>query len=72
MTPGGTGTAEGIMTGFIMSYHVPLLLAVFITSFIRLTTLWFAVILGMITVFLRNMLYKNELFTYKQLKNKQD
>ena len=48
MTPGGMGGAEAVMISLLMLYHIPLELATSLTFIIRITTLWFAVILGII------------------------
>ncbi len=45
--PGGLGGAEGAMVALLLAQDVPLVEAVAATAVIRLTTLWFAVVLGL-------------------------
>jgi uncharacterized protein (TIRG00374 family) len=48
MLPGGLGTTEGTLTGLAMLQHVPKNAASAATIVIRVTTLWFAVALGLL------------------------
>jgi uncharacterized protein (TIRG00374 family) len=45
--PGGVGGAEAAMIALLAAAHVPLDAAVAATAVIRVTTLWFALVLGM-------------------------
>ncbi len=52
MLPGGMGGAEAVMI-FLLTHHgVPLPAAIAATVFIRLTTLWFAVLIGLFALIL--------------------
>ncbi len=46
--PGGVGGAEATMIGLLMIEHIPLEISIPATLIIRVTTLWFAVLLGLI------------------------
>jgi len=46
--PGGVGGAEAAMIGLLMLQHVPLEMSVPATLIIRVTTLWFAIGIGML------------------------
>ncbi len=48
--PGGLGSTEATMIGLLVSQHVPLDVAIVATAVVRLTTLWFAVALGLLTL----------------------
>lgn len=48
MTPGGMGGAEAVMISLLMVHDISLELATSLTFIIRMTTLWFAVLLGII------------------------
>jgi uncharacterized protein (TIRG00374 family) len=48
--PGGLGSTEATMVGLLASQGVPFSTALVATGIIRLTTLWFAVALGMIAL----------------------
>jgi uncharacterized protein (TIRG00374 family) len=48
--PGGLGGAEVTMIKLLTLYEVPLSMAVAVTIIIRLTTLWFSVVLGLIAL----------------------
>jgi uncharacterized membrane protein YbhN (UPF0104 family) len=45
--PGGLGGTEAVMIGVLLWQQVPMELAVAATLLIRMTTLWFAVVIGM-------------------------
>ncbi len=45
--PGGLGGAEAVMIGLLVGYGVPLEIALPATLIIRLTTLWFAIAIGL-------------------------
>ncbi len=47
-SPGGVGGAEATMIGLLMIEHIPLEISIPATLIIRVTTLWFAVLLGLI------------------------
>ena len=51
MLPGGLGTTEGSLTGLSILTGVPRDIAVASTFIIRVATLWFAVIVGVIITF---------------------
>jgi uncharacterized protein (TIRG00374 family) len=57
MIPGGLGATEGIMTVLIAAEKIPLDGAVSATLLTRVATLWFAVGLGVIALFVFNMRY---------------
>lgn len=46
--PGGVGGAEAVMLGLLLALRVPMDTAIAATAIIRITTLWFAVGLGML------------------------
>ncbi len=48
--PGGLGSTEATMVGLLVSQGVPFATALVATAVVRLTTLWFAVVLGMIAL----------------------
>lgn len=50
MLPGGLGVAEGNLTAWMVWLRLPLSLATAATVMIRLTTLWFGVLLGVVTL----------------------
>lgn len=52
MLPGGLGLTEGSMTGLLVLNKVPKDESAAITIIIRLATLWFAVALGLITLYI--------------------
>lgn len=52
MLPGGLGPTEGSMTALLVLNQVPKDIAVAITIIIRFATLWFAVVLGLIALYL--------------------
>jgi uncharacterized protein (TIRG00374 family) len=52
MIPGGLGSAEAVMTTLLVSQGFPLPEALMVTVTCRLITLWLAVILGWVAVFL--------------------
>ncbi len=52
MLPGGLGLTEGSMTGLLVLNKVQKDVAVAVTIIIRFTTLWFAVVLGLISLYL--------------------
>lgn len=54
MTPGGTGGIETAMAGLLVLLKTPFPLALFITIFIRFTTLWFSVLLGIFCLMIRS------------------
>jgi uncharacterized protein (TIRG00374 family) len=49
MIPGGLGVTEGAMTGLMVLLNVPKATAFAATLLVRLATLWFAVVLGLVT-----------------------
>lgn len=57
MVPGGLGVAEGSMTGLLITSDVERGVAVAGTMIIRLATFWFAILLGLVGVFLYGTLY---------------
>lgn len=52
MLPGGLGLTEGSMSGLLILNKIPPDIAVAITIIIRLATLWFAVALGLISLYI--------------------
>jgi uncharacterized protein (TIRG00374 family) len=48
--PGGLGSTEATMAGLLVLQGVPLQTAIFATAMVRITTLWFAVCLGMLAL----------------------
>ncbi len=48
--PGGLGSTEATMVGLLASQGVPFSTALVATAVVRLTTLWFAVVLGMVAL----------------------
>jgi len=48
--PGGLGSTEAVMVGLLLWKGVPAPEAVAATVLIRLTTLWFAVVLGVVAL----------------------
>jgi len=50
MLPGGLGATEATLTGLLLIIKIPRNISVASTMIIRVATLWFAVILGLITV----------------------
>lgn len=50
MLPGGLGVTEATLTGLLLLLKIPRNISVASTMIIRVATLWFAVILGLITV----------------------
>jgi uncharacterized protein (TIRG00374 family) len=48
--PGGLGSTEATMIGLLASQGVPFATALVATAVVRLTTLWFAVVLGMLAL----------------------
>ena len=54
MTPGGTGGIETAMTGLLVLLKIPFSLALFVTIFIRFTTLWLSVLLGILCLAVRS------------------
>jgi uncharacterized protein (TIRG00374 family) len=50
MLPGGLGATEGSITGLLLLLHIPKHLAVASTFIIRICTLWFGVLIGMIVL----------------------
>ena len=57
MIPGGLGATEGLMTVLITAEKVPLDVAVSATLLTRVATLWFAVGLGMVALFIFNFIF---------------
>jgi len=52
MIPGGLGVAEGSMTGILVLSGMPKAIAAASTLIIRFCTLWFGVLIGMLTLFI--------------------
>ena len=52
MLPGGLGLTEGSMTGLLILNKIPKDIAVAITIIIRFATLWFAVAIGLISLYI--------------------
>lgn len=52
MLPGGLGPTEGSMTGLLILNKIPKDIAVAITIIIRFATLWFAVAIGLISLYI--------------------
>jgi uncharacterized protein (TIRG00374 family) len=52
MLPGGLGLTEGSMTGLLVLNKVQKDVAVAVTIIIRFATLWFAVVLGLISLYI--------------------
>lgn len=52
LLPGGLGGAEAVMTSLLILKGMPMPQAVAATVFIRLATLWFAVVIGMFAIWL--------------------
>ncbi len=52
MLPGGLGFTEGSMTGLLVLNRIQKNVAVAMTIIIRVATLWFAVVLGLISLYL--------------------
>ncbi|CUS88292.1 flippase-like domain-containing protein [Candidatus Kryptobacter tengchongensis] len=52
MLPGGLGFTEGSMSGLLIFNKIPKNTAVAITIIIRFATLWFAVALGLIALYI--------------------
>jgi glycosyltransferase 2 family protein len=50
MLPGGLGATEATLTGLLILLKIPKNISVASTMIIRVATLWFAVILGVITI----------------------
>jgi uncharacterized protein (TIRG00374 family) len=48
--PGGLGSTEATMVGLLATQNVPFATALVATAIVRLTTLWFAVGLGMVAL----------------------
>ncbi|KAF3362612.1 Uncharacterized protein PHSC3_000851 [Chlamydiales bacterium STE3] len=57
--PGGLGGAEVAMLQFLSLYHIPSSIAVAVTIVIRLTTIWFSVLLGMLLLPRHQLKIKN-------------
>ena len=51
IAPGGTGPTEGVMVAFLLSENLDKASSASVTLLIRLCTLWFAVVVGMTTLF---------------------
>jgi uncharacterized protein (TIRG00374 family) len=51
MLPGGLGATEASLTGLLILLNIPKDISVASTFIIRVATLWFAVILGIIAVY---------------------
>ncbi len=51
LIPGGVGVVEGGFTVLLTQQSLPLSLAISIVIFIRLTTVWFATIIGFIAMY---------------------
>ena len=48
--PGGLGSTEATMVGLLASQGVPFEIAIVATGVVRVTTLWFAVALGLLAL----------------------
>lgn len=63
MLPGGIGATEGSMTGLLVMMDIPKHSAVVATLIIRICTLWFAVLVGVLALVLsRKMFIKTSNF----------
>ena len=51
MLPGGLGATEASLTGLLVLLNIPKDISVASTFIIRVATLWFAVLLGIIAVY---------------------
>lgn len=60
MIPGGLGVAEGSMTGFLVTSGIDRGDAVAGTLLIRLSTFWFAILLGLIGMFLYGTIFSSK------------
>lgn len=63
MLPGGLGITEGSLSLFLIKGGIPKVTAVATTFIIRVTTLWFAVIVGMVVLFFSRKVFNNSLTT---------
>lgn len=61
MIPGGLGATEGMMTVLLSTEGIPLDAAVTATLLTRVATLWFAVGIGMLALFIFNIRYPNDM-----------
>lgn len=52
MIPGGAGTTEVTIVGLLAMYNIPLSHSLLIAISIRFSTLWFAIVCGLITIFI--------------------
>jgi uncharacterized protein (TIRG00374 family) len=55
--PAGLGTSEAVMIALLTANAIPLKIAVVMTVFIRLATLWFAIIIGFICLMIQSYSY---------------
>jgi uncharacterized protein (TIRG00374 family) len=58
MLPGGLGATDASMTGLLVLIQIPKNIAVASTIIIRTATLWFAVIVGIVSVIIYEKMYK--------------
>ena len=59
MIPGGLGVAEGSITGLLVMDGIPKAIAVGSTLIIRFCTLWFGVLVGLMTLYLYRNKFEN-------------
>ncbi|MFH1740227.1 MAG: lysylphosphatidylglycerol synthase transmembrane domain-containing protein [bacterium] len=59
IAPGGTGPTEGVMVFFLTLQHLDIAMAFSVTLVIRLCTLWFAVVVGLTTLFINRGAFGN-------------
>lgn len=58
--PAGLGSSEVVMIALLLSNNVPLAMATAITIFMRIATLWFAVIVGLICLLIQSYGYRHK------------
>ena len=61
--PGGLGSSEAVMITLLISHNIPLATATAMTIFIRIATLWFAVIIGLCCLIVQSYQKKNDIKT---------
>ncbi len=58
--PAGLGSSEVVMIALLLSSNIPLAVATAITIFMRIATLWFAVIVGLICLLMQSYGYRHK------------
>ena len=61
--PAGLGSSEVVMIALLRASNIPLAVATAMTIFMRIATLWFAVLVGLISLMIQSYWHRDDIKT---------